>query len=314
MRPVHRSIGNRRGSPHEPAPFGVLTRHLPAPALLVKFATPRALQLPIPAPRPIIGIRCGEDFIVRRGLDMHDLEAAQKKQAEAAAKRVADAKASRQEKIDALRQNGGRARAIIGSEDFLGVSYLEAGVGAARAVGRVVIREGGQVAGFGTGSLVSPTLLLTNNHVLPSADVAEGSSIEFSFQDGLDGQPLDSAFLRPRSRPLLPDRRRSRLRARRRQGDAGRALRLRVQPADRRRGRCRGRRVRDDRPAPAGQEEADRLAGEPDRRRARLVPPLRGRHRAGVVGLAGLRRQLAGGLACTTRAFGLPTTPSSEVS
>ena len=132
---------------------------------------------------------------------MHDFEAAQKKQAEAAAKRVAEATASRQEKINALRQNGGSGRKVIGTEDFLGVSYLEAGVGAARAVGRVVIREGGQVAGFGTGSLVSPTLLLTNNHVLSSAAVAEGSSIEFSFQDGLDGQPLD-----PRSFELDPGR------------------------------------------------------------------------------------------------------------
>ncbi len=115
---------------------------------------------------------------------MHDFEAAQKKQAEAAAKRVADAKASRQEKIDALRQNGGRGRAIIGTEDFLGVSYLEAGVGAARAVGRVVIREGGQVAGFGTGSLVSPTLLLTNNHVLASAASRRGAASSSASRTG----------------------------------------------------------------------------------------------------------------------------------
>jgi endonuclease G len=71
------------------------------------------------------------------------------------------------------------------------VSYLDSGVAASRAVGRVVIREGGNIAGFGTGSLVSPALLLTNNHVLPSAEVAEGSSIEFKFQDGVDGQPED---------------------------------------------------------------------------------------------------------------------------
>lgn len=120
---------------------------------------------------------------------MHDFEAAQQKQAEAAAKRVAEASESRRTKIDALRRRGS-ARKIIGTEDFLGVSYLEVGVAAARAIGRVVIREGGQIAGFGTGSLVSPQLLLTNHHVLGSAAVAEGSSVEFSFQDGLDGQPL----------------------------------------------------------------------------------------------------------------------------
>jgi endonuclease G len=132
---------------------------------------------------------------------MHDVEAAQRKQGEAAAQRVADATDSRREKIDALRENRGRTRKVIGTEDFLGVSYLEAGVGAARAVGRVVIREDGQVAGFGTGSLVSPTLLLTNHHVLPSAEVASGSSVEFGFQDALDGQPLT-----PRSFELDPGR------------------------------------------------------------------------------------------------------------
>ena len=132
---------------------------------------------------------------------MHDFEAAQQKQTEAAAQRVAAAADSRREKIGALRTNGGRTRKVIGTEDFLGVSYLETGVGAARAVGRVVIREGGQVAGFGTGSLVSPILLLTNNHVLPKAEVAEGSKVEFSFQDGLDGRPLT-----PRSFDLDPGR------------------------------------------------------------------------------------------------------------
>lgn len=122
---------------------------------------------------------------------MHDLEAAQRRQAEAAARRVADATESRQEKIDELRaaDERGRTRRVIGTADFVGVGYLEAGSAAAHAVGRVVINEGGQLAGYGTGSLVSSALLLTNHHVLPSADVAEGSTVEFSFEDGADGQP-----------------------------------------------------------------------------------------------------------------------------
>jgi endonuclease G len=120
---------------------------------------------------------------------MHDLEAAQKQQEEKAKKRVAATADERQDNVDRIRR--GPTRKIIGTEDFLGVSYLDSGVAAARAVGRVVIREGGNIAGFGTGSLVSPSLLLTNNHVLPSAEVAEGSSIEFKFQDGMDGTPED---------------------------------------------------------------------------------------------------------------------------
>ena len=148
---------------------------------------------------------------------MHDLGAAQRQQEEAAARRVASAADTRARNIEKIRK--GPTRKVIGTEDFLGVAYLESGVAAARAVGRVVIRENGDLAGYGTGSLVSPTLLLTNNHVLASADVAEGSTIEFGYQDG-DGRPAArSAHLRARSRAVLPHRRGPRLRARRREGD-----------------------------------------------------------------------------------------------
>ena len=119
---------------------------------------------------------------------MHDLEAAQKQQEEKAKKRVAASADSRTDNIERIRR--GPARKIIGTEDFLGVSYLDSGVAAARAVGRVVIREDGNIAGFGTGSLVSQSLLLTNNHVLADASRARASVVEFNMQDGLDGRPL----------------------------------------------------------------------------------------------------------------------------
>ena len=84
---------------------------------------------------------------------------------------------------------------IIGSTDFLDIRYLEAGVAAARAVCRIDIRDAlGRVVGYGTGSLVSPRLLLTNHHVLPDAEVARRSGAEFNYQDGLDGQPLQAAM------------------------------------------------------------------------------------------------------------------------
>jgi endonuclease G len=82
--------------------------------------------------------------------------------------------------------------AIIGSADFLDVRYLDAGVVAARAVARVHVHDATGGGGFGTGSLVTPRLLLTNNHVLPDARTAKASQVEFNFQLGLDGQPLAS--------------------------------------------------------------------------------------------------------------------------
>ena len=88
---------------------------------------------------------------------------------------------------------------IIGRNELLGVQYLAAGLAAARAVGRVVIRSaGGGVLGYGTGFLVSPRLLMTNNHVLATAAEAAASVVEFNFQNGRDGEADPEAHVRPR--------------------------------------------------------------------------------------------------------------------
>lgn len=89
---------------------------------------------------------------------------------------------------------------IINTPDFVDVRYLEVGTRSSHAVGRVDIRDhAGRVVGFGTGSLVTSRLLLTNHHVLPDAETAANSEIEFNFEDGIDGQPLQ-----PRRFPLDP--------------------------------------------------------------------------------------------------------------
>ena len=82
---------------------------------------------------------------------------------------------------------------IIGTVDFVGVNYLERGLTAAHAVGRVDIGPaGGNPGGYGTGSMVAPHVLLTNHHVLPDAETAAASAVEFDFEDGPDGQPRQS--------------------------------------------------------------------------------------------------------------------------
>lgn len=86
---------------------------------------------------------------------------------------------------------------VINQPDFLAVRYLEGGYVAQRTVGRVVIRgSAGRVAGYGTGFFVSPRLLLTNHHVLPSAAVAASSTLELNFQRALDGGPMQIAEVR----------------------------------------------------------------------------------------------------------------------
>lgn len=102
----------------------------------------------------------------------------------------------------ALKTAGVVLERIIGTDDLIGVRYLEAGALAANAVARISVREAnGRLSGYGTGSLVSPDLVLTNNHVLPAADVAAASIVEFDHQDGLDGRPLESVRF-----PLDPER------------------------------------------------------------------------------------------------------------
>ncbi|HEX8364140.1 MAG TPA: trypsin-like peptidase domain-containing protein [Allosphingosinicella sp.] len=96
----------------------------------------------------------------------------------------------------------------IGKADFLPSVFLESGAAAARAVGRLVIRQGIDYRGtaqpggwMGTGFLVAPGLLLTNHHVLNSLDVARSATFQLNYRNRLDGS-ADTA----EEFPLQPDR------------------------------------------------------------------------------------------------------------
>ncbi|WP_234311818.1 endonuclease [Streptomyces griseus] len=78
---------------------------------------------------------------------------------------------------------------LMGRNNLTGVAFLEGGFRAARSIGRVTVA--GPAGGFhGTGFMVSPSLLMTNNHVLRSPEEAGHAVVEFNFQAGLDGLPL----------------------------------------------------------------------------------------------------------------------------
>lgn len=79
---------------------------------------------------------------------------------------------------------------IIGGSNLLGIAFLELGTAVSRSVGRVIVRDRFQVRSFGTGFMISPRLALTNNHVLPDAQSARFSRLEFNFQNGISGLPL----------------------------------------------------------------------------------------------------------------------------
>jgi endonuclease G len=78
---------------------------------------------------------------------------------------------------------------IIGGNNLLGVAFLELGTQVSGTVGRVHVRDQFARRGFGTGFMISPRLMMTNNHVLEDAASARFSQIEFGFQNGVDGQP-----------------------------------------------------------------------------------------------------------------------------
>lgn len=84
---------------------------------------------------------------------------------------------------------------IMGTSDLMGVSFLELGLLISRTVGRVHCRNRtGRTVAYGTGFMVSPRLMMTNNHVLDSAEAASYSQIEFDYQIGLDGKQAASTF------------------------------------------------------------------------------------------------------------------------
>jgi endonuclease G len=86
--------------------------------------------------------------------------------------------------------------------DLRPIRFLHIALLAARAVGRIRIADAlTNETGDATGFMVAPDLLMTNWHVLKTADIAAAASIIFDDEDGIDGDPLETKAFR-----LRPDR------------------------------------------------------------------------------------------------------------
>lgn len=90
-------------------------------------------------------------------------------------------------------------RVLGQTRDFLSIEFLDGGILASRSVGRVVTRLPGGRKRFGTGFLVAPGLLMTNQHVLKTAEDAASSVVEFDYQRDRLGHalPIQTFNLRP---------------------------------------------------------------------------------------------------------------------
>ena len=91
-------------------------------------------------------------------------------------------------------QSGSALEKIIGSRSTLvPISYLALGLQRAKSVVKVKRSDGSSGSGF----LVEGNMLLTNHHVLPSAEIARTCVVQFNYEqthDGLDAQATEACF------------------------------------------------------------------------------------------------------------------------
>jgi endonuclease G len=73
--------------------------------------------------------------------------------------------------------------AVIGKDDTLPSRFLTRGEAAAHAVGRITVRLEDGSGRYGTGSLLSHHLVITNNHVLESEDAARQATFELGYYE-----------------------------------------------------------------------------------------------------------------------------------
>ncbi len=72
---------------------------------------------------------------------------------------------------------------IMGTNDLMSINYLQLGFLCSFPVCRIhVININGGNEGLGTGFMISPSLLITNHHVIEEADFAVNSIAEFNYQ------------------------------------------------------------------------------------------------------------------------------------
>lgn len=84
---------------------------------------------------------------------------------------------------------------ITGTNDLLPFNYLSRGSRVGCSVCRIHIRRpNGTPEGYGTGFMISPSLLMTNHHVLPTAQSASKSLAEFNYETDEDFTPRQSQY------------------------------------------------------------------------------------------------------------------------
>jgi V8-like Glu-specific endopeptidase len=80
---------------------------------------------------------------------------------------------------------------ILGINNLKQIPWIERGLLVSKSVCRILSPKG-----LGSGFLIAPDLLMTNNHVLPSPDAAAQSVAEFNYQQDFEGNLLPNCRYR----------------------------------------------------------------------------------------------------------------------
>ncbi len=84
---------------------------------------------------------------------------------------------------------------ILGENDLVPIAYLIKGFKTGDSVCKIKIRNKlGNEIGCGTGFLIAPGILMTNNHVLPDVDTALVSGAEFNYQNDENFMPCPEYY------------------------------------------------------------------------------------------------------------------------
>ena len=111
---------------------------------------------------------------------------------------VANTSRELHERRERLERRGLDLEGIVNKDESLWVSFFRYGLAAAAAVGRVVTApsRARPIQAIGTGALIARGLLITNNHVIESADDAARMGVQFGYEFGDDGSDPTPSFWR----------------------------------------------------------------------------------------------------------------------
>lgn len=76
---------------------------------------------------------------------------------------------------------------IIGENTLRSIAFLAQGLNVARSVAYIAVRTS-EERWSGTGFLITPNLLLTNNHVIPNTDVLTNTLFRFNYEENFFGE------------------------------------------------------------------------------------------------------------------------------